>query len=180
MKRNMTVKLRILWAIALSFAAMPAFAVDSFFVQGGTGKHVQSVNIGATWDWQWRHDYSVGTLTGYTEVELGRWQTTGRPSNDGFTEVGVTPVFRLYPGGIGNGWFIEAAVGASLISPVYHNDNKLFSTTFQFGDHLGAGVRFGAQQQHEVALRFEHFSNGAIKHPNPGENFVQLRYAHRF
>jgi hypothetical protein len=176
----MTKKLKILLAALAMFAAVPSFALDSVFAQVGTGKHVHSATVGLTWDWAWRHDYSVGTLTGYTEVDLGRWQTVGRPDNKGFTQVGVTPVFRLYPHGIGNGFFVEAAVGANFISPVYRNDNKLFSTTFQFGDHLAAGMRFGDKQSHEIALRFQHFSNAAIKHPNPGENFVQLRYAHRF
>lgn len=31
-----------------------------------------------------------------------------------------------------------------------------------------------------AALRLQHFSNASIRHPNPGENFVQLRYARRF
>ena len=34
--------------------------------------------------------------------------------------------------------------------------------------------------RHELALRLQHFSNAGIKHPNPGENFVQLRYAQGF
>ena len=31
----------------------------------------------------------------------------------------------------------------------------------------------------EWSLRFQHFSNGRIKNPNPGENFLQFRYTHR-
>ena len=177
----MTKKLAILAASAvLSLAATPSFALDSVFAQAGIGKHVQSFALGLTWDWAWQRDFRVGTLTGYSEVDLGRWQTRGRPANEGFTRVGVTPVIRLYPNGIGAGWFFEAAVGANLISPVYRNGPKLFSTTFQFGDHVAVGRRFGAKQSQEIALRFEHFSNGAIKHPNPGENFTQVRYAYRF
>jgi hypothetical protein len=34
-------------------------------------------------------------------------------------------------------------------------------------------------RQRELVLRVEHFSNAGIKHPNPGENYVQLRYTHR-
>ena len=32
--------------------------------------------------------------------------------------------------------------------------------------------------QEKLALRIQHFSNGSIKKPNPGENFIQLRYSH--
>ena len=39
---------------------------------------------------------------------------------------------------------------------------------------------FGEQKLNEISLRFEHHSNAAIKQPNPGENFLQLRYARRF
>ena len=39
---------------------------------------------------------------------------------------------------------------------------------------------FGARGEHEVSLRLQHFSNAGIKHPNPGETFVRLRYVRRF
>ncbi len=50
----------------------------------------------------------------------------------------------------------------------------------QLGDHLAAGWQFGPRRDHELTLRIQHFSNAGIRHPNPGENFVQLRYARRF
>jgi hypothetical protein len=169
-------------ALALC-AAGPSFALggpDGFFVQGGAWTRVHSATAGLTWDWGWQRQYRFGTLTGYTELALGRWQTHGTTSNRGFTQLGVTPVFRLYPGGVAAGWFAEMAIGANFISPVYHNSTRHFSTSFNFGDQLAVGRRFGAQASHELALRFQHFSNGGIKHPNPGENFVQVRYVHRF
>jgi lipid A 3-O-deacylase len=42
---------------------------------------------------------------------------------------------------------------------------------------VAIGRRFGASKEHEVMLRLQHFSNAGIKHPNPGEDFLQLRYA---
>ena len=50
---------------------------------------------------------------------------------------------------------------------------------FNFGDHLAVGRSFGVQREHELALRVQHFSNGGIKEPNPGETFLQLRYVYR-
>ena len=32
----------------------------------------------------------------------------------------------------------------------------------------------------EIVLRAEHFSNAGIKPPNPGQNFLELRYVHHF
>jgi lipid A 3-O-deacylase len=52
----------------------------------------------------------------YTELDIGRWRTRGRATDEGFTQFGVTPVLRLYPSGIGHGWFAEAGIGANWIS----------------------------------------------------------------
>jgi lipid A 3-O-deacylase len=77
-------------------------------------------------------------------------------------------------------WFAEAGVDLSITSSLYETAGKRFSTRFNFGNHLGAGRNFGARREHEVVPRVEHFSNAGIKHPNPGENFFQVRYAYRF
>jgi len=45
---------------------------------------------------------------------------------------------------------------------------------------VGIGRRFGDRGRHEISMRVEHFSNGSIKKPNPGENFLQLRYTRYF
>ena len=63
---------------------------------------------------------------------------------------------------------------------MYRSADKRFSTKFNFGDHLAVGRTFGDRGQHDVGLRFQHFSHAGIKEPNPGENFLQLRYARRF
>ena len=52
----------------------------------------------------------------------------------------------------------------------------MFSTKFQFGDHIGVGARFGAANRHDLGLRLQHVSNGGIKNPNPGINLLLLRY----
>ena len=75
---------------------------------------------------------------------------------------------------------LAAGVGLTATSSVYQTRQKHFSTSFNFGTHLAIGRSFGERREHEVSLRIEHFSNAGIKHPNPGENFVQLRYARRF
>jgi len=62
----------------------------------------------------------------------------------------------------------------------FHSGVKRFGSKFNFGDHAAIGLQLGKSRQHEVALRIEHFSNAGIEHPNPGENFLQLRYSHKF
>ena len=91
------------------------------------------------------------------------------------TQLGVTPVLRLYPKALGRGLFAEVGIGVNLLAPVYRSDDKRFSTVFNFGDHLAVGKRFAGGG--ELSLRIQHFSNAGIRRPNPGENFVQVRYA---
>jgi hypothetical protein len=62
----------------------------------------------------------------------------------------------------------------------YRTPAKEFGTRFNFVDTAGVGRSFGAQRKHELGLRLVHMSNAGIKEPNPGENFLQLRYAASF
>jgi lipid A 3-O-deacylase len=62
----------------------------------------------------------------------------------------------------------------------YHTPERQFSTNFQFTEVIGVGLSLGEHGQHELGFRFQHFSNGGIKKPNPGETFVRARYTYRF
>lgn len=153
------------------------------FAQPGVAEDADALVIGATWDWVWRAEPDWGVVTGYWEVSFGRWSTRGADGGHAtawVTQVGVTPVLRLQPRRGPDGWFVEAGIGMNLMTPVYRSRHKRFSTKFNFGDHLAVGRQFGPRREHELSLRFQHFSNGGIEHPNPGENFLQLRYLRRF
>ena len=78
-------------------------------------------------------------------------------------------------------WFAEAGLGVSYaVNHRYLTDQKDFSTRYNFATHIGVGYLFGEQLKSEISLRLEHHSNAGIKHPNPGENFLQIRYARHF
>ncbi len=155
---------------------------SSLFIQAGVGDNSTHAYVaGATWDWSWSRQLSHMKLSAYFEAGVGRWTTedSGVSSWSWVTQVGVTPVLRLQPTGAANRWFAEAGVGANYIVPIYQSQDKRFSTQFNFGDHVSVGRQYGERRQHELLLRLQHFSNAGIAHPNPGENFIQLRYAHR-
>lgn len=153
---------------------------SSMFVQAGVAEqHTQTYSAGATWNWRWQQQYSFGMIYGYSEASFGRWITeVGNGGSAWETQVGLTPVFRLQPVNARK-WFAEIGIGVNLILPIYRSESKTFSTEFNFGDHFAIGRQFGSRNQHELALRVQHFSNGGIDHPNPGENFLQLRYSRR-
>jgi hypothetical protein len=118
----------------------------------------------------------------YLEGSMSRWQSRGdHPAEHGsLLQVALIPVIRYRFDEGRSPWFAEGGIGATVTSNVYRSSDKHFSTAFNFGDHIGVGYAFGPARRDEIALRAEHFSNAGIKHPNPGQNFVELRYVHRF
>ena len=167
------------FGLLLAAATTQAFATEprsAWYVQGGVAEDAQSLTVGMSRDWQWEKQYRYGHISGQWQGEVARWHSDSQNS----TQLGVTPALRWRPNGWDNGWFVEGGIGVNVIFPKYDTRKKEFSTTFNFGDHIAVGKRFGADQQHEWSLRFQHFSNGRIKNPNPGENFLQFRYTQRF
>lgn len=163
---------------AMADAPPHTLAPVSAFIQAGFGDQRTNAYVaGATFYLPLHFDFSAGTVTLYVEGSVGRWHTEGQRGGTTAwpTQLGATPVLRLYPSRAPN-WFAEVGVGPNYIVPIFHSGEKRFSTEFNFGDHAAVGRRFGAS---EVSLRIEHFSNAGISHPNPGENFFQVRYAHR-
>ena len=170
---------------AAQAAPAPATTAESrqFFVQAGAAEDAHTLVIGVTVPWSWQRDFAAGRVSGYWEASIGRWSSKlddGQRSSAWVTQIGMTPVLRWQPRAWGERGFVELGVGANLLLPVYRSGDKRFSTAFNFGDHIAVGWRFGAQRQHEVALRLQHFSNAGIRQPNPGEDFVQLRWARRW
>jgi hypothetical protein len=167
-----------LLAAALLFSA-PARAIDSASFEAGHGKSTDLWRVGVQWNWQktWQDagDWHIG---GYWDAQFGRWSGSDRHT---ITDFGLTPVFRLEQNSRSAiSPYAEAAIGFHLIQPVRQNDERDFSSSFQFGDHVGLGARFGERHRYDLSLRLQHLSNGGIKEPNDGINFTQLRFQLHF
>ena len=177
----------MIFGVALLIAASRAdaqasFAPTSAFLQAGTTGNTHGITAGATWDWPRQWSLGGGRVTGYWEASVSEWSYLAADARRTawLGQVGLIPVFRYRPAGGASPWFFEAGVGLTLTTSLYETDRKRFSTSFNFGDHIAMGRNFGQRNEHELSLRLQHFSNGGIKRPNPGENFFQLRYAYRF
>ena len=105
-------------------------------------------------------------LAGYWDLSLAVWDN----HDESVADVSATPVFRLARSAA----YIEAAIGFHLVT-THISAHRTFSTAFQFGEHLGAGYRFGPARRYDLGLRVQHISNGGISQPNPGINFVLVR-----
>ena len=149
------------------------------FAQFGASDEVTTGTAGIVWNLPWTPGPSWNV---YVEASLSRWQSRGgQPSDHGvLTQVALVPVLRWRPGEGQSPWYVEGGIGATVTSSVYRSTDTRFSTAFNFGDHVGVGYSFGAARKNEIALRAEHFSNAGIKHPNPGKNFLELRYVRHF
>jgi lipid A 3-O-deacylase len=161
-------------------SVLTALQPDGVFAQVGVADEAIANTVGAAWTLHL--DRLRSGWGAYLEASLSRWQNrSGHPSGHGvLTQFSAIPVLRY---GFAEGrspWFVEGGIGVTVTSSLYQSGEKHFSTAFNFGDHIGLGYAFGEARQNEIALRFEHFSNAGVKHPNPGQNFVQLRFAHYF
>ncbi|MEG0920552.1 MAG: acyloxyacyl hydrolase [Comamonas sp.] len=154
----------------------------TLYMQGGVAEHgAKSLAIGSTLPMRWYSNWSGYPVTAHWDMSLALWNAEHEYSDNkrNIAVLGLTPTLRLhsrstYP------WFVEAGIGGYVSNHLYESRDKRFSTAFNFGSHLGLGFFTGRQRENEWMLRVEHISNGGIKKPNPGENFIQLRYARHF
>jgi lipid A 3-O-deacylase len=173
-------------ASAFALAAVSSVhAADGASFEMGTGNESTDLwRAGLQWSVQrrWFTERSW-TLGAYWDLQAGRWSsqlTPGEPQQE-LWDISLTPVFRLeraartplIP-------YAEAAIGFHLLSDLRVNSERSFSTRFQYGDHLGFGVRYGPRYRYDFGIRLQHLSNGGIAKPNPGINFLEARLAYRF
>jgi lipid A 3-O-deacylase len=152
-------------------------AADAISFEVGYGNETKMVRVGAQWRWEtqcWKSNGTHGThIGGYCDLTISQWRVDQFQNVPDTTQniavIGITPVFRLQNDSL-KGLYAEAGIGDNLLSELYHNNGRKLSTAFQFGDHLGIGYIF--QNNLDLGLKIQHFSNGGIKHPNQGINFT--------
>jgi lipid A 3-O-deacylase len=160
-----------------------ASAIDGTFVTAGTGNHVDIVGVGlASPEWKrWTlHGGWSLALNGVAGVAL--WEGRDHPAaNRHVVDFNLYPVFRLDRGqASGVVAYLEGSVGVNLLSSTRINEDREFSTAFQFGEFLGVGISFGPKLQYDLGLRVQHVSNGNIKLPNDGLTFGSAVFQYRF
>jgi lipid A 3-O-deacylase len=171
-----------------ALVSFSAHAVDGISLEGGASfsderKTTTMARVGVQWDWDLKW-FQTGSwyLGGYWDASVGDWHTDDR--DGGSHDVGdfsITPVLRFQSAAT-SGFvpYVEVGVGAHVLTSKNIADDRHFSTNFQFGNHFGAGIRFGDKAQYDLSYRLQHLSNGGIDTPNPGINFNQLRFEYHF
>ena len=180
-------KVKSVIVVALLAASSAAHAVDGLSFEYGHS-HSSNVNVNlyrasAQWNWDKKLiDMGRWHLGGYWETSFGYWDNNSvAKTHDSIFDFGFTPVFRFEPNNL-NGFspYAELGVGVHVLSHTSVSPQRQFGSAFQFGDHVGAGVRFGEKGQFDIGYRYQHLSNAGIKQPNQGINFHELRLQYHF
>lgn len=161
-------------ALAFGLVSLSAQAVDFTASVGQTGESTMVYRMGAQWNWDanwWQS--SVGRLTGYWDAGYTYWQGDETASNH---SISLAPVFVYEFAGESVRPYIEAGVGVALFADTDVEGNDM-SSSFQFEDRLGVGLRFSGQ---DIGIRAIHYSNAGIKQPNDGVEAYSLYYRTSF
>lgn len=169
-------------AVLVSAAGHAAGLLPSAaFVEGAAADHrTYSATVGLIWPWSWKSDWFGGELTGSTEAFVSNWITRAESRREGYTLIGIVPLVRYRFSQGRSPWFLEGGIGLSVLDSRFVIASRQMSTALNFYDVVAAGRSFGGDNRHEVSLRLAHISNAGIKKPNPGQEFLQMRYAVRF
>jgi lipid A 3-O-deacylase len=171
----------VLAALGVQVAHAMDFHPDGTFATVGVAPHgTATLGAGLVWDWGWRADRQA-TLTARTELIVAGWRADANGGgSQSLAQMVLLPVLHMQLDRGRSPWFLEFGIGASVTDKIYRTPHKFSSTRWNFYDMLGAGYSFGAGRKQELALRYVHISNLGLKRPNPGEDFLQLRYGVHF
>jgi hypothetical protein len=172
-----------LTALSALVASGPAMAQPTpagwrqIYVEGGAAaRDSQRVAVGVRLPWDWQAERWGGQFTANTDMALALWRSDASSG----IHLAVTPQLRWRPSEGRSPWFVEGGIGLSWHSKPYESEGARMSTRWNFYDVIAVGRSFGPQRRQEVSLRLVHISNAGIRRPNPGEEFLLLRYATRF
>jgi len=175
-----------LCAAALTLApatqAAEGWRPASGFIQGGIGQDgVSAVTAGVLWPFDWSNTLWGGQFTAATELSVAHWRARSiGGGHQALTQFSLVPLLRYRFDEGRSPWFAEFGIGVTYLDKQYLTPSKTFGSQWNFSDNLAVGRSFGADNRQELSLRVLHISNADIKRPNPGEEFLQLRYTFRF
>ncbi len=171
--------LPVIMLINLTMIGFPAVA-DSVSVDYIRGEgDVEGVKLAYQF-YERSLDEYVEDLRVYVETSVNFWEYGTPRQHDTNFILALSPVLQKTFCYCGSGRiFGEFGIGISLLDDTRFA-GKNVSTHYQFEDRLGIGYQFGEDEQYRLALRYFHYSNGGVKKPNPGLDFISFSFAMRW
>ncbi len=100
-----------------------------------------------------------------------------RSDNATLYGIGLQPILRwTFDSSSAGRLFVDFGTGPRLISETSIGDRHRFGTALEFRTVLGVGYE---RKDYDLFLRLEHTSNGSIREPNPGIDFLVMGLAWR-
>jgi hypothetical protein len=164
-------------------AQSPWYVPDAAYATGGysKGAFVAIYGGGLSWDLKDRPAKRDESGLGIRlDGQVAYWLGKGKPTEHGHVwDFSATPVFRwTFEKPIVPRLFIEGGLGVHLLSATRINNDRIFSTAFQFGEMIGIGTSFGPRNEYEVRAFVQHVSNGRIKLPNWGLTYPGITFSY--
>ena len=115
-------------------------------------------------------DILLAVVSAVTLVEFGGgiWRVPDLAGTTQRFDLHATPIWRADFART----YVEGGIGLYLLSHTINNDVTHMSTSFEFGSHIGAGLRIGERRETRIGIALQHLSNAGIKEPNSGVNFL--------
>ena len=158
-------------AVLLACSVQQAAAVELTAAVGRTEKSTSTLRIGLQKNFQSRWLQSdVGALTGYWDGGYTYWEGDKKSNNHSLS---VSPVFVYEFNGERVKPYVEAGIGVAAFRHT-RIENRNLSTSLQFEDRLGVGLRLRNQT---LGLRAVHYSNAGLKKPNDGIEMYSMHYS---
>lgn len=114
----------------------------------------------------WQHAWAPT----HVQYAAGIWRVPDIRGETRRVDASATAIWRKE-----RGWgYLEAGFGGYLLSKTIHSPQHRLPSAFEFGSHVGAGVRVGRFGRLGVAL--QHLSNAGLVEPNGGIDLVLVQY----
>jgi len=151
--------------------AADSFAPNEVAFNAGYGSHVNVFGVSASWKYKpLIAALDRPGLDTRLVAQLAYWYGRERPTPyPSVWDVGLLPMLRWTARGEASlRPYIEGGLGINFVSSTRINNDRVFSTAFQFEEQGGIGVTFGPANAYGLEVYLQHVSNGNIKKPNDG------------
>jgi hypothetical protein len=173
--RGLSAAAVVLVTASASAHAGESLAPDAVALTYGYGKSVAVYGFALHWDPLCAcAELKAHGVETRLVAQVAYWEARQRPTaNASLWDTSLTPVLRWSAPDMAEvRWFIEAGVGAHLLSATRINNDRVFSTAFQFGESAGTGFAFGDHHRYELGVYVQHVSNARLKEPNNGLTYL--------
>ncbi|MBT1450005.1 acyloxyacyl hydrolase [Glaciecola sp. XM2] len=117
----------------------------------------------------------------YWEVSANFWEYGANNQHETNYALAISPVIGKTFYHVNDKYPVkwEFGIGISFVNDTRFA-GKDIGSHYQFEDRLGLTMDFGTEMEQSVSLRYMHYSNGGLNSKNPGLDFLNVSYAHRY